>query len=129
MREHINALPLPLAVVTWLNVGLSLLTAVGIAFSLWQGLLIAMPAAIVSLALALLTIGGILKKSRLVRMVILILCWINVPFLSVALIFWLFSAPLLALVAAIRCAIVGVTLWGLMSIDAKEYFDVYPVLY
>jgi hypothetical protein len=104
MREHINALPLPLAVVIWLNVGLSLLTAVGIAFSLWQGLLIDMPAAIVSLALALLTIGGILKKSRLVRMVILILCWINVPFLSVALIFWLFSAPLLALVAAIRCA-------------------------
>src|SRR6476619_5354593 len=92
MREHIDALPLPLAVVTWLNVGLSLLTAVGIAFSLWQGLLNAMPAAIVSLALALLTIGGILKKSRLVRMVILILCWINVPFLFVALIFSLFSA-------------------------------------
>ena len=128
MRERINALPFPLALVAWLNIVLGLLATIAIVFSLLQGNLIDSAAGLVSIGSALLTVGGILQKSRIVRKVVLILNWLSVPFLLSQMVVALALAPLVGLVLLIPASVVGVTLWGLMSLEAKEYFEVYPPL-
>jgi len=126
MRGRINALPFPLALVAWANIGWVLLTPLVIVFLLWQRNLrssVWVPFGFVEIGLALLTIGGILEKSRFVRKYILRAKWLYVSCSLILTVVELSWGELTALIALLPAAIGGVTLWGLMSNEAAEYFD------
>jgi hypothetical protein len=124
MRERINTLPIPLTVVAWLHIGVVVLAAFLLVLSLWERDVRRLAGGIAAAGGELLALGAILQKSSQVRKVILILNWLCAPSLLTAAFVVLSLFPIAGLILLLPSIVVGVTLWGLMSRDARKYFGI-----
>lgn len=122
MWSKISRLPGPLKVVVWLNIVAALFAAVsGLAT-----LILAPPVTTLvnfgSAVVSGLIVIGIVQRSKLVRMLVLIFGWLGIVFYSIAFVWALVEIGLIGVMITIPLAISAVTVWGLMATVSKQYF-------
>lgn len=124
MLSKISTLPGPLKAVVWLNIVSALLAAIAGLASLTTAPATEVLSNLGSAVIAALVVVGILQKSKLVRMLVLIFSWIGIVLYAIGFVFGLVMAGLIALFALIPLSIAGVTVWGLMAAPSKRYFGI-----
>ncbi|MEM0967655.1 MAG: hypothetical protein AAGJ81_16020 [Verrucomicrobiota bacterium] len=122
MIKKLKSLPLPLKIVAWLNIVLALWTGIeALAYST------SIPinetiASGVSVILCCLIVLGILQASKVIRVIVLVLSFLNLAFLSLGFLAALATIGVQAFMVVIPLAINGITVWGLLAAPSKAYF-------
>lgn len=124
MISKFSALPGSVRVVVWLNViGAILSLIAGIAI-MQSGRTSEVLKNLISAFASFLVVMGILQRSKLIRMLVLVLAWIAVVLFGFALVFAFFTVGLAAIVITIPLSFSVVTVWGLRTEEAKSYFRI-----
>lgn len=123
MIKRIKSLPVPLRVVVWLNIILALWTTVETVAYSTSNPVNETIASGVSVILCCLIVLGILQASKVIRIIILVLSFLNLAFLSLGFLAALTTIGVQAFVVLIPLAINGVTVWGLLAAPSKAYFE------
>jgi hypothetical protein len=76
-----------------------------------------------SSAISFLIVVGILRRSKAVRLLVLILAWIGAVFYGVVLVAAFLASGTVAILVAISFAIDAVTIWGLTNASSRRYFE------
>jgi hypothetical protein len=124
MRSNGIAFPRSLDIVVWLNLaaavlylvnGLMMFTSANLAGSLTN---------LAGCAISFLIVVGILRRSKAVRLLVIILAWIGAIYYGLLFVmaFLLYGLP--AIVIAVSLAVDLVTIWGLMNASSKRYFGI-----
>jgi hypothetical protein len=122
MLNQINRLPVSLKVVVWLNLilaGFTLIQAIAALQTAGSNELIA---AFLNSAVSVLVAIGILQKSRIIRIIVLVLSWLSVILLGLSFIAALVTAGIKAVIISIPILITAITIWGLSTKEARLYF-------
>jgi len=122
MLSQLNRLPGPLKVVAWLNIVPAILALIGGVALLGEPDRTEAWTSIASGIVSLLIVVGIVKRSKFVRILVLVFSWLGVVFYGVAFVASLFTIGLLAIGALIPITIFVLTIWALRHPSSKQYF-------
>jgi len=124
MRSNGIAFPRSLDIVVWLNLAAGVLYLVNGLMIFSAGNLAGGFAGLAGCAVSFLIVVGILRRSKAVRLLVLILAWIGAIYYGLLFVmaFLLYGLP--AIVIAISLAVDVVTIWGLMNGSSQRYFGI-----
>jgi len=124
MRSNGIAFPRSLDIVVWLNLAAGVLYLVNGLMMFSSANLAGGLAGLAGCAISFLIVVGILRRSKAVRLLVLILAWIGAIYYGLLFVmaFLLYGLP--AMVIAVSLAVDVVTIWGLMNASSKKYFGI-----
>jgi len=123
MISKINALPGPLKAVVWLNLVIAALAGIGGIATLTSPKLMDAIVSLATAGISILVVLGILQRSKLVRMLILIFGWLGIALYGFSGVIAIFTIGLMAVAVLIPLGVNVLTVWGLMAASSREYFS------
>ncbi len=124
MFQHINKLPTSLKVVVWLNLALAAFTAIETIAAIQSTPANSVLTAFLNVAVSVLVAIGIIQRSKLIRIIVLVFSWMWIGLLGLSFVAGLITVGVRAVAILIPICITGVTIWGLSSSDARLYFGI-----
>ena len=124
MFRQFKNLPLSLRIVCWLQFALSCFSLLGTLQAFAASTPSEILANILGTVLPLLVVLGILQRSRFIRMLVLVLTCVGVVFYLLYLLIAMITMTREGLLIFIPLVISGLTIWGLVSHQAREFFRI-----
>ncbi len=125
MFQHINKLPTSLKVVVWLNLALAAFTAIETIAAIQSTPANSVLTAFLNVAVSVLVAIGIIQRSKLIRIIVLVFSWMWIGLLGLSFVAGLITVGVRAVAILIPICITSVTIWGLSSSDARLYFGIH----
>jgi hypothetical protein len=124
MKRSRIAFPRSLDIVVWLNLAAGVLYLVDALMAFSSADLSGGLVGLAGCAISFLIVVGILRRSRIVRLLVLILAWIGAINFGLLLVVAFLTHGLRAAVIAVSFSVDVVTIWGLMNASSRRYFGV-----
>jgi hypothetical protein len=123
MEKRRLAFPRSLDAVVWLNLLAGLVALANGLLDLFTANLTNGAVQIGSSAVSFLIVVGILKRSKLVRLIVLIFAWVGIIYYGLLFLAASLTNGAAAILAAIALAVNAVTIWGLTNSSSRQYFE------
>lgn len=123
MIQKYKVLPMSLKVVCWLNLILGTLNLVNFIITIQASTTQTQISNGANIALMFLVVLGILDKSNFIRIIVLVLSWLGLVLGGISSLAAIVSIGLVALLTLIPLIVLGITIWGLSTAEAKAHFQ------
>lgn len=124
MLARISKLPGPLKLVVWINLVGGVIALISGVAEIGSTAGSEVVKGVGSAAISFLIVIGIIQRSRVVRMLVLVLSWLGVVVFGAELVIGLVLGGIAAVMILIPLAISVLTVWGLRAPESKQYFRI-----
>jgi hypothetical protein len=124
MRSNGVAFPRSLDIVVWLNIAAGALYLADGCMSFSSANLAGGAAGVAGCAASFLIVVGILRRSKAVRFLVLIMAWIGAVYYGLSLVIAFLAKGLLILAIAVSFAVDVLNIWALMNASSRRYFGI-----